>query len=77
MVICMTTLLDKAFARARALPEDEQDAVAGAVMDYLDTSPQLQLSDEQVAEVLRRRARGKSAYVPLDEARKRLLNRSR
>lgn len=73
----MTTLLDKAFARARALPEDEQDAVAGALMDYLDTSPQLQLSDGQVAEVLRRRTLDKSAYLTLDEARERLLKRSR
>ena len=47
----MTTLLDKAFARARTLPEDEQNAVAGAVMDYLDTGPQLRLSDEHVVEV--------------------------
>ena len=73
----MTTLLDKAIARARALPEDEQDAVAGAVMDYLDTSRQLRLTDEQVAEVVRRRGLDKSAYLPLDEARARLLKRLR
>lgn len=31
----MTSLLEQAFDQTRALPEDEQDAIAGQIMDLL------------------------------------------
>jgi hypothetical protein len=52
----MTKLLQKAFEKARQLPEDQQDAAAGALLDYLDHMQATQLTDEQVVEVRRRLA---------------------
>ena len=52
--------------------EDEQNAAAGALIDYLAHMRDLQLSDEQLAEVRRRRASGNRATVPLSEVRERL-----
>ena len=50
----MTKLLQRAIAQIEKLPEGEQDAAAGALMDYLDHMRDLQLTDEQAAEVRRR-----------------------
>ncbi len=50
----MTKLLQRAIAQIEKLPEGEQDAAAGALMDYLDHMRDLRLTDEQAAEVRRR-----------------------
>ena len=71
----MTKLLRQAIERVEKLPESEQDAAAGALMDYLDQMRNLQLSDEQVAEVRRRLADPARQTVPLDEVRKRFRRR--
>jgi hypothetical protein len=68
----MTKLLQKAFEQARQLPDDEQDAAAGALMDYLDHMQSLHLTDEQVAEVRRRLADPNAKTLTLAEAKNRL-----
>ena len=68
----MTKLLDKALARVRELPEDEQDGAAGALIDYLDGSRALHLTDDQVAEVVRRKTLPRENFVTMEEARARL-----
>lgn len=72
----MTKLLDKALARVRKLPEDEQDGAAGALIDYLDGSRALRLTDEQVAEVARRKTLPREDFLTTAKARTR-LRRSR
>jgi putative addiction module component (TIGR02574 family) len=68
----MTKLLQKAIEEIERLSPGEQDAAAGALMDYLDHMRGVQLTDEQVAEVRRRLAepRGETS---LSEARARIL----
>jgi hypothetical protein len=68
----MTKLLQKAIQQAEQLPEDEQDAAAGALIDYLAHMRSLSLTDEQLAEVRRRRANRNRPAVPLSEVRERL-----
>src|SRR5712691_7257306 len=68
----MTKLLQKAIQQVEQLPEDEQDAAAGALIDYLAHMRGLRLTDEQLAEVRRRRANRNRASVPLAEVRERL-----
>lgn len=67
---CMTKLLQKAIAEIERLPANEQDAAAGALMDYLDHMRGLRLSEEQAAEV-RSRLAATDASVSLAEARQR------
>jgi hypothetical protein len=67
----MTKLLRKAIEEVERLPASEQDAAAGALMDYLDHMHGLHLSDEQVAEIKSRLAAPGTA-IPLSEARERL-----
>ena len=68
----MTKLFQKAIEQVEKLPAAEQDAAAGALMDYLGHMRGLQLTDEQVAEVRRRMADRKRPTVPLAEVRDRL-----
>ena len=68
----MTKLLQKAIQQVEQLPEDEQDAAAGALIDYLAHMRDLRLTDEQLAEVRRRRANRNRPVVPLAEVRERL-----
>jgi len=68
----MTKLLQKAIQQVEQLPEDEQDAAAGALIDYLAHMRDLRLTDEQLAEVRRRRANRNRPSVPLAEVRERL-----
>jgi hypothetical protein len=70
----MTKLLEQTIARIRDLPDDLQDAAAGALLEYLDGLRDLQISDEQLAEVRRRRASGDRSFFSVDEARQRLLS---
>lgn len=68
----MTKLLQKAIEQAQRLPEDEQDAAAGALMDYLDQLHSLRLTDEQAEEVRRRLADPHPVTLTLDEVRAKL-----
>ena len=54
----MSQLLDQALERLRELPETNQDLAAVELMSIVNQfdRPQIQLSDEQVAEVDRRLA---------------------
>lgn len=65
-------MLQKAIQQVEQLPEDEQDAAAGALIDYLAHMRDLRLTDEQLAEVRRRRANRNRPVVPLAEVRERL-----
>ena len=69
----MTKFFDETVARVRNLPAEEQDAAAGALLDYLDGMRHLQLSDEQLAEVRRRRATKDGRNLTLAEVRDRIL----
>ena len=52
----MTKLLERAVHQVEQLPEGEQDAAAGALLDYVKHMRDMRLTDAQVAEVRRRRA---------------------
>src|SRR5882724_7490022 len=52
----MTMLLEQALRQVEQLPEAEQDAAAGALLDYVKHMSDMRLTDAQVAEVRRRRA---------------------
>lgn len=52
----MTKLLREAFKQVEQLSESEQDAAAGALLDYLAHHGDLRISDEQLEEIRRRRA---------------------
>lgn len=69
----MTKLLEQTIAKVRDLPEDEQNAAAGALLEYIDGLRELQISDEQLAEVRRRRSAADRKLVGIDDARARLL----
>ena len=68
----MTKLLEEAIAKVRELPETEQDAAAGALIDYVEALREIQLTDEQMAEVGRRISNPYRRTVSLVEARERL-----
>lgn len=68
----MSDLLDKAIAKVRQLPADEQEAAAFALMDYLDHRHAFRLTDEQLAEVDRRIADSDRKFVSYQDARRRL-----
>ena len=65
----MTKLLRDTLKQVEQLPEAEQDAAAGALLDYLAHRSDLRLSDDQLAEIRRRRADPNRKLVPHDEAR--------
>ena len=50
----MTKLLEQALREVERLPEAEQDAAAGALLDYVKHIHDISLTDAQVAEVRRR-----------------------
>jgi len=70
----MTKLLDQTIARVRDLPDDQQDAAAGALLEYLDGLRDLRISDEQLAEVRRRRSAPDRSFVTVEEARRTVLS---
>ena len=55
----MSQLLDQALERLRELPQTDQDRAAVELINFVNhiDAPQIQLSDEQVAEVERRLAK--------------------
>jgi ParB-like chromosome segregation protein Spo0J len=68
----MTNLLREALRQIEQLPEGEQDAAAGALLDYLKHMHDLRLTDAQVAEVRRRIANPDRKLVSHAEARERI-----
>jgi hypothetical protein len=68
----MTKLLRDVIARVEQLPEGEQDAAAVAMLDYLAHRKNLRVSDDDLAEIRRRRADPNRTLVSHDEARARI-----
>lgn len=68
----MTKMLRDAISQVEKLPDGEQDAAAGALLDYLTHRRDLRVSDEQLAEIRRRRADPNRKLVSHDEARARI-----
>jgi hypothetical protein len=68
----MTKLLRDTLKQVEQLPDSEQDAAAGALLDYLAHRRDLRLSDEQLAEIRRRRADPNRKLVSHEEARARI-----
>lgn len=69
----MTKLLQDAIERLKELPEKRQNELAAALIEVAESDHHLhQLTDEQVAEVRRRRASPVRKFVSVAEARKRL-----
>lgn len=68
----MTKILDQAIKAAHELSEGEQDAAGLALLDHIEAMRDLQLTDEQLAEVRRRRAAPHREFLTLVEVRSRL-----
>ena len=65
-------MLRDAIAQVERLPEGEQDAAAVAMLDYLAHRQDLRVSDEDLAEIRRRRADPNRKLVSHEEARARI-----
>jgi len=72
MLSLMTKLLDEAIRRVEQLPEGEQNAAAGALLDYVAHMREIRLTDEQIAEVQRRISDPNRKLLSLAEARARI-----
>lgn len=68
----MTKLLEETIRRVEQLSEGEQDAAAGALLDYVNHMHGIRLMDEQIAEVSRRIADPNRKLLSLAEARARV-----
>jgi hypothetical protein len=68
----MTKLLEEALRQVEQLPPSEQDAAAGALLDYVKHMREMRLTDEQVEEVRRRRSDPDRQLVSHEEARNRI-----
>ena len=68
----MTKLLEQALRQVEQLPEGEQDAAAGALLDYVKHMHDTHLTEAQVVEVRRRRADPNRKLLSLAEARERV-----
>jgi hypothetical protein len=68
----MTTLLEEAVRVLRELPDDRQEAAARAIINYGSDDDEVQLSDEQVAEIERRLANPNRKFISLAELDKRI-----
>ncbi|WP_454626474.1 hypothetical protein [Bradyrhizobium cenepequi] len=68
----MTKLLQEALRQVEQLPPSEQNAVAGALLDYVKHMREMRLTDEQVEEVRRRRADPDRKLVAHEQARDRI-----
>ena len=73
----MTQLLDQALDRLRKLSQTDQDLAAVELMNFVNQidAPQIQLSDEQVAEVERRLAKKNPRTLTMAELDARLKRR--
>jgi len=68
----MTKLLRDTIKQVEQLPEGEQDAAAVAMLDYVAHKRDLRVSDEDLAEIRRRRADPNRKLVSHEEARARI-----
>jgi hypothetical protein len=68
----MTKLLRDVISQVEKLPDGEQDAAAVAMLDYLAHRRDLRVSDEDLAEIRRRRADPNRRLVSHEEARARI-----
>jgi hypothetical protein len=68
----MTKLLEQALRQIESLTEAEQDAAAGALLDYVKHMRDVRLTEAQIAEVRRRRADPGRKLVSQAEARDRI-----
>ena len=68
----MTKLLEEAVKVLRELPDDQQEAAARAIINYGADDDEIQLSDEQVAEIERRIANPNRKFISLAELDKRI-----
>jgi hypothetical protein len=68
----MTKLLQDAIERLKELPENRQDQLARALIEVAEAESEYQLTDEQLEEVRRRRAKPDRKFISVAEARKRL-----
>jgi len=68
----MTKLLEEALRQVEQLAEGDQDAAAGALLDYVKHMRDMQLTDAQVAEVRRRIADPNRKLLSHAEARARI-----
>jgi hypothetical protein len=73
----MTKLLEQVLRQVEQLPEGEQDAAAGALLDYIKHMHDMRLTDAQVAEVRRRRADPARKFVSHAEALERTAQLTR
>ena len=71
-VAIMTKLLEQALRQIEHLTEDEQDAAAGALLDYVKHMREVRLTEAEIAEVRRRMADPNRKLVSHAEARERL-----
>ncbi|CCD89666.1 conserved protein of unknown function [Bradyrhizobium sp. ORS 285] len=68
----MTTLLEQALQQVQRLSADDQNAAAGALLDYVKHMRDVSLTDAQLEEVRRRRANPDRKIVSHAEARDRI-----
>jgi hypothetical protein len=68
----MTKLLEQALRQIEHLTEAEQDAAAGALLDYVKHMRDVRLTEAQIAEVHRRRADPGRKLLSHAEARDRI-----
>lgn len=68
----MTELLEEALRQVAKLPADEQDAAAGALLDYVKHMRNTRLTDAQIVEVQRRLGAPNRVLLSAEEARERV-----
>jgi hypothetical protein len=68
----MTELLEEALRQVAQLPADDQDAAAGALLDYVKHMRNMRLTDAQIAEVRRRLDNPNRVLLSAEEARERV-----
>jgi hypothetical protein len=68
----MTNLIWEAIEVLKDMPEDRQEAVARAIINYASDDDAVQLSDDQVAEIERRVANPDRRFISLQDLDKRL-----
>ena len=66
----MSAVLTKLVKRLESLPQKDVQAIAESVFAVTEPAPRLTLSDEQVAEVKRRRAEKKRKWLSTNALRK-------
>jgi hypothetical protein len=68
----MTKFFEQTLREVEQLSAPEQDAAAGALLDYLAHRQNTRLTDEQLAEIRRRRTDPDRTLISRDDARERI-----